>query len=159
MLKGLANRSGNDGFTLIEVLMVCVIIIISSAVIVPVLINFMGTNDLQIEAIKLRAKIRHAQQLAITKQTAYRLEFDLSNESYGITYNSGGGLYTLAETIKLQDNIGIESTTFTSPADNTVSFDYFGAPSQAGDVILKDIRNGKTADISIAAATGKVEVK
>lgn len=153
----LRGFGGFDGFTLIELMMVCVIIIVSSLIIVPKLINFMSTNDLEIEARKLRAKIRYAQQLAITKQITYRLEFDLSNESYDITYDSGGGSYTLVETIKLKDNIGIEATTFTSPADNTVGFDYFGAPSQAGDVVLKDARNSKTATIGIAAATGKVK--
>ncbi|MDD5449299.1 MAG: response regulator [Candidatus Omnitrophica bacterium] len=147
-----------NAFTLIELLMVCVIVILCAVIIGPKLINFVGVKDLEMEAARLRAKIRYTQQLAVTRQTTYRLEFDLANESYAITYDSGGA-YTTLETTGLKEGIGIKSTTFTSPAQDIVSFDYFGAPSQSGHIILKDARNGRTADIGIAAATGRVDIK
>lgn len=143
------------GFTLLELAMVSVIVIIMGLIVIPRIASFINVRDLETEGKKLRAKIRETQQLAITKQKTYRLKFDLDNESYDIEYDPGTGSYTLVEPVKLESGIDINSTTFTS---NTVSFDYFGAPSQAGNIVLRDSK-GNTSTIDIASATGRVKIQ
>ena len=89
------------------------------------------------------------------EQKTYRLEFDLTNERYDVEYDPGTGSYTPVETVNLKNNIEIESTTFTY---DRVSFDSFVAPSEAGEIVLKDTTDN-AATVSIAAATGKVVVE
>lgn len=145
------------GFTLVELLMVSVIVIVAGLIVGPKLVNFLGGWDVETEAKKLRAKIREVQQSAIMSQKTYRVEFDLASESYDVWYDPGTG-FTFVETVNLKNNVDIYSTTFTSPASNTVDFDYFGAPSQAGDIILIDAK-GDSCTVSIASATGRVTIQ
>ena len=106
-----------NGYTLIEVVMVFVIIIISCLIIGPKLTGLLGGMGLETEAKRLRVKIREVKQLAITKHSIYRIQFDIDTETYDIKYDSGGGSYSLLETIALNNDVGIHSTSFVTPAD------------------------------------------
>ncbi|MBL7170468.1 MAG: hypothetical protein ISS46_00530 [Candidatus Omnitrophica bacterium] len=143
------------GFTLLELIMVVVIVIIAGIIVGPRLVNFLTAWDLEAEAKKLRARIMDARQLAITKQKTYRLEFDLDSESYDVEYDPGDGSYILVETVSLKNSVDLYSTEFTN---NKVDFDYIGAPSQAGNIVLIDTR-GDTSTVSIASATGRVKIQ
>ncbi len=148
----------DKGFTLTEIVMVLVVAAFAGLIIVPKLVNSLSAWDLETETKKLRARIREVQQSAITSQLTYRLTFDLAAESYDIEYDSGSGSYVLVETVELKNNIGIDSTTFTASTNNVVDFDHFGAPSEAGSIVLSDPR-GNTSTISIASATGRVKIQ
>ena len=148
-------RRKNLGFTLIELIMVLVVVIVAGLIVGPKLVNFLSAWDLETEARKLSAKIREVQQLAVTRQKTYRLEFDLASESYDVEYNPGTG-FTFVETVSLKNDVDLFSTEFTN---NTVDFDHFGAPDPSGgDIVLKDTK-GNTSTISIASATGRVTVE
>lgn len=145
------------GFTLLELIMTSIVVVVAGLIVGPKLVNFLSAWDLETEAKKLRAKIREVQQLAVSKQKTYRLEFDLVSESYDVEYDPGTG-FTFVETVSLKNNVDIYSTSFTTPASNTVDFDYFGAPSQPGDIILVDTK-GNSCTVSIASATGRVTIE
>ncbi len=80
MFKTILAKS--KGFTLVEVVMILVIIGVGSLIITPGYEKFVSSWDLESETMKLKTKIREAQQLAITKQQTSRLEFDVSADSY-----------------------------------------------------------------------------
>lgn len=145
----------NKGFTLIEFIMILVIILIGASIIAPRIEKFITAWDLDIESRKLRLKIREAQQLAISKQQTCRVEFDINEEDYVLSLVSPD---SEVETVDLKQSVDLFSTSFTNPSSNTLDFDQFGAPSEAGNIVLKDTNNNSTT-ISVAAATGRVIIQ
>ena len=141
----------NDGFTILELIMVLTIIIMIGFIITPRFLNLLHSKNINYEARKLTAKIREVQQLAISEQITYRITFDINNELYEISYSPS---FLPIETIKLQNKIDLNVITFTD-ITNSVQFDAFGAPNEPGDIILQDT-TGNYLTISITENTGRV---
>ncbi len=142
------------GYTLIELMLAVSIVGLLGLIIVPKTVNFLPDFNLEGEARKMMAKIREAQQLSIAKRELYQLEFDSDLEQYLIRYVATPQP-VIVETVRLGGNIEIQSTTF---SQNTVEFNFFGAPDAGGDIVLMNSK-GQTMTVSITPATGRVTIQ
>jgi len=127
-----------EGFTLIEIILVVVILAISALVAIPV---FSSGADMQVRsaANKIAADLDYAKGLAVTHQKYITVVFDPSSESYQIEDAGGviahpirsGELFIegLAADRRLS-KVDINNTTLSG---NAVTFDYLGSPLSGGN--------------------------
>ncbi len=145
------------GYSYLELILVLGIIVMSFSIIVPQLTQFSNAWTLDTEAYKMKTKIRYVQQLAVTKQNPHQITWDILSGDYYSLYQYNGVSFSVIENLRMANNIKIDSTTFTSAGSNTVNFDPFGAPTEGGDIILRDTL-GNTKTIRITATLGRVYV-
>jgi prepilin-type N-terminal cleavage/methylation domain-containing protein len=81
------------GFTLIELVMVMVLIGILAAIIVPRMPSVTGTKSMAF-ADKLRADIRYAQDLAMTRGARARVDFSVANQYSVLSSQTGTCSFT-----------------------------------------------------------------
>lgn len=135
--------------------MMLVIVMLAAGIVVPRLSSTLGSNDVTMEARKVKAKIIYAQQSAIASQRRFRVHFDPAGEKFHIKYDPGNNnVFTVIETVILENGVNLVSTTFAGP--HILDFDYLGAPNQGGQVNL--MGGGTNVSIEVAPATGKVEI-
>ena len=152
------------GFTLTEAVMVLVIILFTGMLIVPKIGQFINAWNIDVEASKLRAKIRMTQQLAVSEQKTYRMKFNITNQTFTIDYESiigSSNFDKTYESVKVGSGIGISSTNFTS---GILLFNNAGVPSgfspPTGNIILTELKaSPRSITIKVAAVTGKVDVQ
>jgi len=152
------GRTPSDGFTLMELITVLIIIGILSAVIV----SRAGTlnSDLAARSSELRSQLRYLQLMAMKNSTTY-LSLKSSGTSYWACYSPNGTKLLLP---------GESSTTVSSLADKkmtlnsfVISFDAYGIP-YTGDTPVKLTTNatinitinGQNAAIIVVPETGFV---
>jgi prepilin-type N-terminal cleavage/methylation domain-containing protein len=144
------------GYTLLEMVMVLGILALSARIMVPKMAGLMNAWDIDIEINKLKSKIRQVQQLAIAKQATYRLTWDIPGQVYTVKMFDGS-VYVLQETNGYQNNVSVTATTFIiNPG--SVDFDQFGAPSEAGMIMLRNNITMMTKYIQIQAVTGQLKI-
>ena len=150
------------GFTLAEMLMVCVILAIAAAVVVP---RALDTSDFQAvsAARTVAADLEYARDLAITSAQPVTVTFNVSGDSYRLTNTSGDLIHpiTKAPTYVVDfaalsgfDQVDVLTASFNG--SSAVTFDETGAPDQAGSVTLQ--AGPYVYRIEVASATGKVTV-
>ena len=123
-------------------------------IVIPKLVDFLPTFNLEGESRKMTAKIRETQGLSIAKRKIYEITFSPAAEEYSISYIEGATTVPV-ETMELGGNVEIQNTTF--PLES-VAFNLFGAPTTGGDVILANPK-GETVTVSITPATGRVSIQ
>jgi general secretion pathway protein H len=79
-----------DGFTLLELIIVLIIIGISSALVVPRFIGGMGGLDLKTASGKVAASLRYARSQAVSQKAAYTAVFDLEHNRLKIISEGAG---------------------------------------------------------------------
>ena len=141
-------------YTLLELIMVIGIIAFSSILIAPQLSGFVNAWGLEIEVNKMKAKIREVQQEAISKQTTYRIQWNIGAETYTVS-EFNGAVFILMETLTYQNNVKVSSTTYSVSLDS-VDFDQFGSPALGGTILFQHKATGKTKPLFIQAVTGRV---
>jgi MSHA pilin protein MshC len=170
----------SEGFTLIELIMIIVLLGIIAVFAAPRLGNITSTNAGAFRD-KLRADIRYAQNLAMTRNQRYRVFFNAApapapngyavvndangNGTWGevgppneITQDPAGG-GNLSVTLNTGDYVGI---TITSPANGYVEFNSLGAPAVGGglafiaSVATITINASATTTVTIQDQTGAV---
>jgi type II secretory pathway pseudopilin PulG len=144
-------------FTLLELTMVLVIVMMTGLLVAPTLVNFKGSYDLEIAAKKLRAEIRNVQQKAINEGVNYRILFNTSTPEYTIFYESAPSVYDVARYGSLDNGIFFEYTDFMVPQTDVLEFDAFGTPLDDGNINLKD-QMSDTIRVYVTAMTGMIEV-
>ena len=140
---------GCRAFTLLEVVMVMVMVLMLSMIVMPQWIGFMHDWDLDMETREVVAKLREVQQNAITHGMPYRMVFDTINDGY--TVEKYDGAYIPVEGPVAFEN-QIEVTTTYIP-----QFDKFGAPPNGGTITLTDGTNSN--NILVKAVTGRIHVE
>lgn len=161
-----------QGFTLIELVMVLVIIGIIIITAVPKATTVPSIR-LQAACQKIASDLRYAQEMSIAQQVRFGISFDLVNEAYFVYRVS---MATKARDPQTRNNfdisftqlnefrgIDIASTNFS----NKMEFDFSGAPYDGNDVILSSqgIITLQTAGgtysktVRIEPKTGKVSVQ
>jgi len=152
----------HSGFTLIELIMVVVVLLVLAAVIAPRMTGVTGTR-VNAAARKISADIRYAQELAISTQTNHGVIFNASptntysiyrgTSSTIITDSFTGGAYTV------QLNTG-DYGEVTIDGGYQVEFDALGAPVTGGGTSVTISAGGLAPirTITVAANTGKVSI-
>jgi prepilin-type N-terminal cleavage/methylation domain-containing protein len=134
------NKRGQNGFTLVEIIIVVVILSIAAMIAVPMVSS---AADIQVRsaANQIAAHLDYAKSMAITHQQAYSVVFDVSTESYQVQdeggnlidhpVNPGDFVVNLSNTEL--DKVDITSADFDGVVSNAVTFDYLGSPYSGTD--------------------------
>ena len=148
------------GFTFIELIMLIVLIGIIAVYAAPRLGNLTDTKSGAF-VDKLRADIRYAQNLAMTRNQRYRVYFNGSgggapasgyivvNNATGETAQDPAGSGNLIVTLNTGDYTGI---TVSTPAGGFIEFNALGAPTAAAVLTIAP----GSQQVTIAAQTGAV---
>jgi len=151
-----------SGFTLIELIMVVVVLLVLAAVIAPKMTGVTGTR-VNAASRKISADIRYAQELAISTQTNHGVIFNASpandysiyqgTTSTIITDSFTGGAYTVQ--LNTGDYAGV-----TIDSGYQVEFDSLGSPVTGGrsSVTISAGGSAPVRTITVAANTGKVSI-
>ncbi len=98
------RRKRMSGFSMIELIVVCVVLAILTAISIPYIYNFQKLYKTEDQAIKMMDLMREAAQLALTKRRTITVVINVSNPSapvISLTDNSGA-TDVLAKTIPLE---------------------------------------------------------
>jgi len=139
--RTMKSRYGRQGFTLVEIIIVVMILGIAAYMTVPMVTN---AADIQVRAAanRLAADIDYAKGLAITHQSSYSIVFDESGESYRIQDENGvpvdnpvtpGDFVVNFSTDSRLSQVDIVSADFDSDVSNALTFDYLGSPYSGTD--------------------------
>lgn len=160
-----------DGFTLIELVMVILIIAILSTVIITDIINSSSQAKLEGARWKLKSDLSFAQSLAVTQQINHGVIFDPASETYSVYRQNPsnivnnpltGNPFTVNySTDTYFKGLDIVSTSFGSPTTNQVEFNYLGEPSDGTNPLTSDGTvtlgyQGSNVTITVTKNTGKV---
>jgi len=89
LMKSLKKRLSSKGFTLIELFIVSVIILVLISISTPLFRKTFADMELKETASRLERFIAFAQQEAIINVTVYRMFFDFENKTYQLFVDTG----------------------------------------------------------------------
>jgi len=134
----------NQGSLLLNVLVSFGIIALMATISIPYIRQYQPNLKLNATARDLTADLRYAQQLTVTEQVIYLVDFDLDNDSYQIL--KSGVATTTIKTVEFDSDVSFQQVT--DLTDNQVTFNFYGGVSEAGQIILVNT-NGKTVTINV----------
>ena len=135
--KNRKTQNIRQGFTLIEIILVVVIIGIAAFLTIPMLSD---AADMQARsaANQIVADLDYAKSMAMTHQQNYSLVFDTADNSYQIQDASGtviehplrpGTNYVISfSDDRHLDQVDITNVNFDSDISDAITFDYLGSP-------------------------------
>jgi prepilin-type N-terminal cleavage/methylation domain-containing protein len=156
-----ASNNRGQGFSLVELIIVIVVMGILAAMVVP---EMAGRGDMTAlsAARRTMADVEYAQNLAITSQADVFVTFDTTGNWYKLT-NAGGDIEHPVihspnfvvdfDTLNGAEGVKLSNVTFPS---NKFKFDMLGAPDNAGSVRVTC--SSRSYIVSVAAVTGRVSV-
>ena len=171
------SSTGNSGFTIVELMVVCVIISVLATMTIPRLYGSAGSIRLRESACRLLVTAKYARDFAVTRRRSCRLVFDSDERRYGLLYQKYpqhkpnefvplrggvGGAERLAESLRFS-KVQIERRPRLDgplPAEmsagraggmvrqrNCITFD----PSGQADAAIVEITDGKRAYSTLVA--------
>ncbi|MDD5072037.1 MAG: GspH/FimT family protein [Patescibacteria group bacterium] len=132
------------GFSLFEVLAILSIIILLSTISIPYLRKYQPNLKLNAAARGLTADLRYAQQMTVTEQVVYLVDFDLDSDSYQILKT--GAATSTVKAVEFDNDVSFQQ--IIDLPDNQAIFNFYGGVSEAGQIILVNT-NGRTATINV----------
>jgi Tfp pilus assembly protein FimT len=134
----------NEGYFLMDVLVVSGIVVLFATISIPFVKQYQPNLKLNATARSLTADLRYAQQLTITEQIVYLVDFDLNNDSYQIL--KSGEATSTVKTVKFDSEVSFQQIAGLS--DDEVVFNFYGGVREPGQITLINV-NDKTAIINI----------
>jgi len=129
-----------DGFTLVEIIVVLAILVIAAVLAMPML-GSAADMQLRSAANIIAADIEYAKSLAITRQENFSVVFDAASESYEVVrYEMGAPvaidnprrpghpLEVVFPADKRVSRVDITTADFDPDSSQTITFDYLGSP-------------------------------
>ncbi|MDP6544725.1 MAG: GspH/FimT family pseudopilin [Phycisphaerae bacterium] len=158
-----ANRNNTamtaGGFTLTEVLMTVIVIVIAATVVVPLL----GSSDYSVTvagARRVASDLQYAQDMAIATQKDITVGFDVNRESYWLSNESGVLIHPITNNAYTTDfRVDKELSQLdivTVSGGGLVTFDPIGVPNRQCNIVLRAGRN--TFNVTVSSVTGTVSV-
>jgi prepilin-type N-terminal cleavage/methylation domain-containing protein len=158
------------GFTLVEIMIVAVIIVIAAAMAVP-LVGSAASIQIRSASNMVASDLEYAKSMAVSRGQSYSVVFDESTESYRIEDQAGS---VIAHPVKKGfdyvvdfrndrrlNKVDIFDVDFNSTG--TIKFDYLGSPYDGGNnplnigvVTLK--AGGTTVTVNVEPVTGFISV-
>ncbi|MFA6918592.1 MAG: GspH/FimT family protein [Patescibacteria group bacterium] len=145
MVKNFLHKNNRSklGFSLTEMLIVISIIGIVSLISLPVYKNITPNIILNSSVRDMASDLRYAQQLAVTEQKIYSVQFNVLANSYRIFQADSG------EVIRSRDiNSQVKINSVSGLTSSTASFTVTGASLESGEISLMN-KNGKINIIEI----------
>lgn len=161
-----------NGFTLIELVIVILLIGILAAAIGPRILHLQDSFKVEAAAEQIANHIRLAQSLAIAEHADHRVYFDTTNHAYSVynvdtdvtvknPLNPGKNLIVDFDSPGSQyydshlKNVNLSAETAFG-GNKYVTFTPLGKPSSGGSVIIT--KDSETRHIGVAAETGAVSI-
>jgi prepilin-type N-terminal cleavage/methylation domain-containing protein len=123
---------GSKGFTLMELFAVIFIIGIISLIVVPTLRAYRPDLELSSSAQNLIGDFRYVQQMAVTEQIKYGINFFSTENKYQLI--KYGITEEVVEEKKLPEKVSFQS--ISGLTDNKAVFNPYGAAQEAGTINL-----------------------
>lgn len=161
--SGLLHHTGEEGFTLLEVVITIIVIGIISLIAIPRIYDQYARLKIIAAARQVAADIRYAQTVAMAEHDSSWVEFDDTQNVYRVysgpttasrtlmAHPLEGGTY-----IRYLDRGKFKNVTISSLSigvDKAIGFDWFGNTSNSGQIVLN---NWITIDVE--KETGLVEI-
>lgn len=96
------RRQKDAGFSLLELLIVLVMMLVLTAIALPYLINYKTLYKSEDQSLRVMDLMREAGQLALTRRRTVRFEIDLTDNAVLIINENGAGPDTLVKSIPLE---------------------------------------------------------
>lgn len=148
------QRFKRDGFTLIEIVIVVMIIGILASAAAPSMLTSLHQARVTAAARRLKADLLLARSQAVTTNTSRQVVFFESQNRYqlvGVTdpnHANESYIVDLAESPYL---VAYSSVSF--GADQSVTFDQYGQANCSGSVVIQS--GNQTSTVTLEASTGK----
>lgn len=141
-----------NGYTLMELIVVIFILSLISAIAVPSVNQLRGGRDLERTVQMMVADLHYMQQTAMAYGKTCRVEFYTQIEAYRLRIPGETRL------VRLPEGINIAANTFPfSGSQQLLSFNRNGAPNSGGTVLLANERGDKQYVI-VYLATGRIRI-
>ena len=139
------ERNVKNGFTLLEMLIVLIIIGLFSLIGLPAFFNRVRSSKLKAAGAAVAQSLKLAKSYAVTRGKIYRVDFDLVKGAWGIYEGEENG--ELKEKwLRLPDNLAIKNITENF---NPAIFRADGTIKQSGHLVLENIRDHTTKKVIV----------
>lgn len=109
------QRRGNEGFSIIELLIVVAIITVMMAVSLPYFYNYKKLFKSEEQALKVIDAMRETGQLALNRRRTFRMEVDITTNTVRIIDENGSDPDTLYKSIPLESTGTVRMDAAPSP--------------------------------------------
>jgi general secretion pathway protein H len=165
-------RSRPEGFTLIELIIVLVILSVITALVVPRLTQSLSRMNVESTARRVASVLRLARSLAVSEKVPYGAMFDMDTDTLTVVSyqqvpkegdspepeanpTAGPRVYVLTEGVHLKKGVSLNGETFTTGAFQMAFFP--GGGTSGGDVVLGD-DEGRSFSVTVERIVGSVKI-
>ena len=153
--ENLGASTRRRGFTLLEMIMVCIIMAIVTTIAAPRYANLVANQRLDAATRRVQADLSLASRTAKYSSIARKVSFAVASDSYAISGLEDPNRTGQAYVVHLSDEpYGATVVSATFGGDSEVIYDGYGVPDSAGSVVVRV--GGYQRTITIAA--GKVSI-